>query len=172
MRRSRRLRNHLRNLRKIVDPPTPSPMAQLPRKPDDKVVMPIAPMIDAVFLMLIYFMVTSSLEKQEADISFNLPGTAEQSEPLEMPDEQIIEIRNDGQVVVNEYPYDNPSSARFTELAAMLTRFRQASEANKVETIVTIAPGGEVLHQTIVKVMDAVSVAGIEGVNFAISDDE
>jgi biopolymer transport protein ExbD len=129
-------------------------------------------MIDAVFLMLIYFMVTSSLEKQEADISFNLPGTAEQTEPVEMPDEQIIEIRNDGQVIVNEFPYDTPSSPRFVELAGMLTRFRQASEANKVDTIVTIAPGGDVPHQTIVKVMDAVSIAKIEGVNFSIADDD
>ncbi|MEC7274665.1 MAG: biopolymer transporter ExbD, partial [Verrucomicrobiota bacterium] len=47
--------------------------------------IPIAPLIDAVFLLLIYFMVTSSLERQEADISFELPGTVEQEEPLEIP---------------------------------------------------------------------------------------
>ncbi|MEC8614705.1 MAG: biopolymer transporter ExbD, partial [Verrucomicrobiota bacterium] len=78
-------------------------MRRLRKKPQDKPEIPIAPLIDAVFLLLIYFMVTSSLEKQEADISFELPGTVEQEEPVELPDEQIIEIRPDGQIVVNEY---------------------------------------------------------------------
>ena len=32
--------------------------------------MQIAPMIDCVFLMLIYFMVSATLQRQEADISF------------------------------------------------------------------------------------------------------
>ena len=57
-------------------------------------------------------MVTSSIEKQEADISFELPGTVEQEEPLELPDEQVIEIRENGQIVVNEYNYDSPQSNR------------------------------------------------------------
>ena len=133
--------------------------------------MPIAPMIDVVFLLLIYFMVSSTLERQEADLSFQLPGTVEQAEPMEIPDEQIIEIREDGQVVVNDYPYDSPDAAQLLELAAMLTRFRESSEANKVEAIVTVSPGQSVRHAQIVKVMDACSLAGIEAVNFALGDD-
>jgi len=133
--------------------------------------MPIAPMIDCVFLMLIYFMVTSSLEQQEADIAFELPGLVEQTEPLELPDEQIIELAADGQVVVNDYRYDAPAKRRFEELAAMLTRFREACEANKVECIVTIAPDDATPHQMIVKVMDAISFAGIDNANFALTEE-
>ncbi len=132
--------------------------------------VPIAPMIDVVFLLLIYFMVSSTLERQEADLSFQLPGTIEQEEPMEIPDEQIIEIRDDGQVVVNDYPYDSPDSTQLLELAAMLTRFRESSEANKVEAMVTIAPGETVAHAQIVRVLDACSIAGIEAVNFALGD--
>ena len=50
-------------------------MRRLKKKPEDKPDIPIAHLIDAVFLLLINFMVTSSLEKQEADISFELPGS-------------------------------------------------------------------------------------------------
>ncbi len=146
-------------------------MAQLKKKPEEKVGVPIAPMIDVVFLLLIYFMVSSTLEQQEADLSFQLPGSVEQEEPLDLPDEQIIEIRENGQVVVNDYPYDSPEIDRYTELAAMLTRFREASTANKVEAIVTISPAEAVSHAQIVKVMDACSLAGIEAVNFALGDD-
>ena len=57
---------------------------------------------------------------------------------------------------------------RFDELASMLTRFREASSANKVEAIVTISPADAVPHGRIVKVMDPCSLAGIEAVNFAL----
>ena len=143
-------------------------MRRLKKKPEDKPEIPIAPLIDAVFLLLIYFMVTSSLEKQEADISFELPGTVEQEEPVELPDEQVIEIRDDGQIVVNEYSYDSPNARRLIELQAMLTRLQEASEANKTTTQVTISPAPRTKHAVIVRVMDAVSAAGITGVNFAI----
>ena len=143
-------------------------MRRLRKKPQDKPEIPIAPLIDAVFLLLIYFMVTSSLEKQEADISFELPGTVEQEEPLELPDEQIIEIREDGQIVVNEYNYDAPGAKHLIQLQAMLTRLQEASVANKTTTQVTIAPDQKTKHSIIIRVMDAVSAAGITGVNFAI----
>lgn len=147
-------------------------MVQRKKKPEPKPQIQIAPMIDCVFLLLIYFMVSATLEKQEADLSFQLPGTVEQSEPVEMPDEQIIEIRDDGQVIVNEYAYDNPNSPRFLELAAMLTRFKEASSANQVDAIVTISPSNLALHESIVKVMDACSIADIESINFALGETE
>ena len=145
-------------------------MRRLKKKPQSKPQIPIAPLIDAVFLLLIYFMVTSSLEKQEADISFELPGTVEQEEPLELPDEQVIEIRENGQIVVNEYSYDSPQSNRLIELQAMLTRLQESSLANKTVTQVTIAPAPKTRHAQIIKVMDAVAASGITGVNFSLED--
>ena len=145
-------------------------MAPIKKKAQPKPEIQIAPMIDCVFLLLIYFMVSATLEKQEADLSFELPGTVEQNEPIELPDEQIIEIRKDGQVVVNEYTYDSPESRQYLELAAMLTRFKEASDANKSDAIVTISPADLALHESIVKVMDAISIAGIESINFALAE--
>lgn len=146
-------------------------MARLAKKAQPKPEIQIAPMIDCVFLLLIYFMVSATLEKQEADLSFELPGTVEQSEPVEMPDEQIIEIRADGQVIVNEFAYDSPDSIQYRELTAMLTRFKEASSANKVDAIVTISPADLSLHESIIKVMDAVSLANIDSVNFALTEE-
>ena len=145
-------------------------MRRLKKKPQSKPQIPIAPLIDAVFLLLIYFMVTSSLEKQEADISFELPGTVEQEEPLELPDEQVIEIHENGQIVVNDYRYDSPQSNRLIELQAMLTRLQESSLANKTVTQVTIAPDPKTRHSRIIKVMDAVAAAGITGVNFSLEE--
>lgn len=147
-------------------------MAIQRKKPkEERVTVPIAPMIDCVFLMLIYFMVTSSLQQQEADIAFQLPGVVEQTEALDFPDEQIIEILANGQPVVNEYAYDGPGAGPLTGLTAMLTRFVEASRANQVEAIVTIAPVDEADHAAIVRVMDACAAAGVENVNFALGED-
>lgn len=134
--------------------------------------MAIAPMIDCVFLMLIYFMVSSTLDRQEADISFQLPGVIEQTEPVEMPDEQIVEVRADGGVAVNDYEYDSPRAKVLVQLTAMLSRFRQASESNRVEAVVTIQPDPRATHQAIIRVMDACSAAGITSVNFALDSEE
>ena len=131
--------------------------------------LPISPLIDVVFLLLFYFLVSATVEKQETDISFNLPGTIKQDEPLEMPDEQIVQLREDGQVIVNDYPYDSPSLLRYRDLETMLHRFRQASEAILVEARITIAPNDKTPHEMVVKVMDACSHAGIESVTFAFA---
>lgn len=146
-------------------------MIQRKKKADQKVSIPIAPMIDCVFLLLIYFMVSSTLQRQEAEIRFQLPGTVEQDEPLNMPDEQIIKITGEGQVIVNDYAYDSPASPRFMQLATMLKRFQEAATANQIQAQVTIAPADTTTHQSIVKVMDAVSLAGIRGVHFSVGEE-
>ena len=145
-------------------------MIRRKEKSPDRVVIPIAPMIDCVFLLLIYFMVSSSLEPQEADIAFQLPGVVEQDEPLDLPDEQIIDISATGQVKVNEYPYDRPGDKQFLQLTALLVRFKQTSDANKVEARVTLSPEDDTPHQSIVRVMDACARAEIEHVNFAMGE--
>lgn len=134
--------------------------------------IPIAPMIDVVFLLLIYFMVSASMLREEADLSFQLPGTVEQSTPLEMPDEQFIEITAEGRIIVNEFEFDSPQATQLVELTAMLTRFRETSVANRVDAVVTISPAPEATHQMIVRVLDACAAANLSAVNFALGGDD
>ncbi len=130
--------------------------------------LPIAPMIDVVFLLLIYFMVSSTIQKQEADLAFALPATVPSSKAIEFPDEQIVELDALGQVSVNGYALDSPESPRFRELAALLARYRQASEAIQASARVSIAPSDATPHEMVVKVLDACALAGVSGVSFAV----
>ncbi|MCZ7593178.1 MAG: biopolymer transporter ExbD [Kiritimatiellae bacterium] len=132
----------------------------------------MTPMIDCVFLLLIFFMVTSTFNRQEADISFSLPGVASQDEPVEIPDEQIIEITGDGQVLLNDLAYDKPGESDMPELVDTLKRFRASAEANKTSAMVTIAPADDVIQQRVVDVLNACSVAQISNVTFAVEDEE
>jgi biopolymer transport protein ExbD len=142
-------------------------------KLNSNVVMKIdmTPMIDCTFLLLVFFMVSSTMHRQEADISFALPGVAEQSESVEIPDEQVIEIRADGAVVLNDLQYDAPGSADLPELTEMLQRFRETAEANQVEAMLTIAPAPTVKQQRVVDVLNACSAARIKNVTFAVEED-
>lgn len=145
---------------------------KLRRPPEDKPEVQMTPMIDCVFLLLIFFMVSTTFYRQEADISFALPGVAEQSEAVEIPDEQIIEIASDGRVFLNDLQYDDPRDPGLPELLKTLIRFKQSADANKVPAMITIAPAGEVKHQRVVDVLNACAVAKIQNVTFAVEEEE
>ena len=83
---------------------------------------------------------SASLARQEADLSFQLPGSLIQSTPLDIPDEPIIVIAADGQVSVNDYPYDTPDAAALPELSHMLKRYQHSCPGNQVTASVTLAP--------------------------------
>ncbi len=138
---------------------------------EEKPEVQMTPMIDCVFLLLIFFMVSSTFNRQEADISFSLPGLAEQSEAVEIPDEQIIEIYEDGSVVLNDMKYDSPASTELPELLKTLVRFREAAEASKVPAMITIAPADRVKQQRVVDVLNACSAAKIQNVTFAVEEE-
>ena len=133
----------------------------------------MTPMIDCVFLLLVFFMVSSTFNLKEADISFALPGTAAQAEAVDIPDEQIIQITAAGNVFLNDLEYDAPTNADMPELVKTLILFRQTAEANKVPAMITIAPEDTVKQQRVVDVLNACTAAKIANVTFAVgSEDE
>ena len=139
-------------------------------EPDASVDM--TPMIDCVFLLLVFFMVSTTFNKQEADISFALPGTAEQSDSVEIPDEQIVQITENGNVFLNDLEYDAPTDPDMPELIKTLELFRQTAEANKVPAMITIAPEDDVKQQRVVDVLNACTAAKIANVTFAVGGED
>ena len=59
---------------------------------DDEPGLEIAPLIDVSFLLLIYFLVTSTLEKREADLGLTLP--------TENPDSSAVQVEIDQMMIV------------------------------------------------------------------------
>jgi biopolymer transport protein ExbD len=142
------------------------------RKHHSTVEMQMGPMIDMVFLLLVFFMVTAKPIKQESDINIGLPGTVAQEEAVDIPDEQRILIRADGQVLLNELAMDSPTSPTLPTLVSTLMRFKESADANKSEALVTIDPEDGAKHQRIVDVLNACAKAEISGVTFADSGGE
>lgn len=142
------------------------------RKQKTKIVFPLSAMIDCTFLLLIYFMAACSLHKQEADISFSLPGRAIMSEPLAMPDEQVVEIRADGGIILNDRQIGSPQNTELPQLTETLARFRQVCESAKNEALLIIHAADNVPHQRVVEVLNACAAAKVSNVTFSFEDEE
>jgi biopolymer transport protein ExbD len=129
-------------------------------------------MIDMVFLLLVFFMVTAKPIKQESDISLGLPGTVAAEEAVDLPDEQRIRIEDDGSIVLNDSVLAPAADTNLKELVAILQRFKESSEANQSEALVTLDAADGTNHQRIVDVLNACARADITGVTFSDSADE
>ena len=134
--------------------------------------MQMGPMIDMVFLLLVFFMVTAKPIKQESDISLGLPGTVAAEEAVDLPDEQRIRIEDDGSIVLNDSVLAPAADTNLKELVAILQRFKESSEANQSEALVTLDAADGTNHQRIVDVLNACARADITGVTFSDSADE
>ena len=130
---------------------------------EDKV--DITPMIDVVFLLLIYFMFLPL--QQEADISFKLPSNAPPAENLELPSEHIVEIFPNGLILLNGAPMDATDSREMSKLTSTLTRLRKSSDRAGIDTVLKIQADPDSPHQRSIDVLNAASKADITKVSFA-----
>ena len=137
-----------------------------------QVELQIAPMIDVCFLLLFFYILTSRPGKPEADMSMTLPGTVAQEESVEIPDEQRIRIEDDGLVILNDMPMGSPGDRSLPALRKTLARFKESSEANRSEALITVDAADGAAHQRIVDVLNVCAHAGIRGVTFAATADE
>ncbi len=137
---------------------------------NEKTELQIAPLIDVVFLLLIYFMVSSSLKRSEADLSMSLPSAVAQSQELKMPDEQIIEVLANGSIVLNEREYSDPSKSDMADLENTLTRYREASALMNTPAMITIAAEDESRHERVIDVLNACAGAQITSVTFGTAE--
>jgi biopolymer transport protein ExbD len=133
-----------------------------------KLELQIAPLIDVVFLLLIYFLVTASLVKKEGDISFILPASLEGQPPVTLPVEVLIEVDGNGTVLLNGMPFP-PEDHLLTELANQVRESRAVAQAQESPFFVNILPSEETLHKRIIEIMDACAAAGVESLTFSKS---
>jgi biopolymer transport protein ExbD len=114
----------------------------------------ITPMIDIVFIMLIFFVVTASFVK-ETGIEVNRPDavTAEQKERASI----LVAIDETGQVWIDKRPVD------IRAVRANIERLR----AENPEGGVVIQADTASKNGILVKVMDAARLAGVEDVSLS-----
>lgn len=122
--------------------------------------MSVAPLIDVVFLLLVYFMVTASLVKKEADLSFRLPvpGKALAGRPIEV----LVEISAPGLVTIE--------GERFADRGQLFRRLellKAVADASQSELSISVMPDDRTRHEKIIPIMDACAAAEIENLSFS-----
>jgi biopolymer transport protein ExbD len=132
----------------------------------------IAPMIDVVFVILLFFIVSASdIQVENAHVT-KLPGTVETQSDTPTPDEIAVTIEDDGQVSLNDDPLDTPEAKLLPELASNLSQLRESSAASKSEVLVTIYANELARYERVVDVLDALSRAKITNVSFQAGSPE
>jgi len=127
------------------------------RHNDDEVEINITPMLDIVFIMLIFFIVTTSFVKEKG-LEVSRPA---QSPPKEIQqDKGPIVVRIDGSNLIS-------LKGRIIEPRAVQANLeREKAEKPNSPLIVTAHPDADT--QSLVILLDAAEAVGIESVNVAI----
>jgi biopolymer transport protein ExbD len=124
----------------------------------------IAPMVDVVFMLIIFFMLSAAVTSRELELGMTLPG------PRPGPFENIppppieLAIREDGTVLFNELEVGRPGD---TKLAGLETRLRRAVELFGQRQPVIIEPAPSALHGRVVEVVDCCATAQVKALAFA-----
>jgi biopolymer transport protein ExbD len=123
----------------------------------------LTPMIDVVFLLLIFFMVTMRIVQEETELIVPLPSKTESSEPPEIPPQNVrIEIDAFGQVTVDGLPSDSPNERNMTQLTSTLLQKGQFGAKSDVKIIINIKPDGQARHKYTIHVLNALTKANEE----------
>jgi biopolymer transport protein ExbD len=134
-----------------------------------KLELQISPLIDVVFLLLIYFIVTAQIVKKEGDIPFMLPADVPAVEMVDIPVEARIRINPDDSVRLEGMTFD-PSDRKLEGLIDQIIRLRNMAEAQRSPFFVTLDPNEDTVHRRIIDVMDACASAKVKNLTFAKKD--
>lgn len=135
-------------------------------EPDGNLEFQIAPMVDVIFILILFFMCSAGATKVENELSLKLPGRVSQDQPMRMLDEQIIEIDEGGQIILNNQEMNTSA------LAGTLKRYKDISDDAKSGTVITILTAKNTKYQRIIDVLNECAAARIESVTFMTRPDE
>jgi len=130
-----------------------------PKQPPD---VNLTPLIDVVFLLLIFFMVSTTFER-ESQIKVQLPEAAAQ-EAVEQEEETLdITIDVEGRFYVNQREVVNTD-------VDTLKRAIAKEVGDKRDLPVVITADANASYQAVIRAMDASSQLGLNQISFPISE--
>jgi len=118
----------------------------------------LTPLIDVVFLLLIFFMVSTTFTR-EAELTIDLPEASAKAAPRK---EEMLEITINAQ---GEY-FVNQQRVVNTDAQTLKRALRQAVGERKEPPLV-ISADGKAPHQSVITAMDAARQLGIVHLTFA-----
>ena len=123
----------------------------------------IAPMVDVVFVLMLFFMASAGLQVVERELGINLPsgraavGANEPVTPI------VVQIASDGQVLINGQAYDeSPTNA---ELPGTRDKLKELISYGGKDPVI-IQPAPDVRQERVIQVLNAAAAGGVKNLSF------
>ena len=131
---------------------------------DGDVGFQIAPMVDVVFVLLLFFMASAGSQVVERELNISLPSGRGAKAAGPPPTPVIIDISADGVVSMNNRIFDTPASKELPELRAQLKdNIDRFGEDNPV----LIRPDDNAKQERIIDVLNSAASAGVKNLTFS-----
>lgn len=127
------------------------------RRRSDAIGIEIAPLIDIVFILLIFFVVTSTFMSEQA-LEVQLPSSESTAAPAKQSAIEVVISAND-EIRINQAQIPQPSLVSVKEILASLK-----DSSNQTPNVV-IRADAAARHETVVLVLDAANLLGLTQVN-------
>ena len=132
------------------------------REPDPE--LDISSLIDVSFLLLIYFLVTSTLQPKETDLGVKLPAESSVDTPIKL-ESLTSNISKDGEIKVKDEVVEASGSDKSVpSLLKKVQTYAEVCKATDNEPIVIVAADDESVQQRFVDVVNALAKADIHTV--------
>jgi biopolymer transport protein ExbD len=124
----------------------------------------IAPMVDVVFVLLIFFMASAGTNVVEKELNISLPSGRGAKAAGPPPTPAIIDISADGVVSMNSKVFDTPTSKEMPELRARLQdNIKRFGDKDPV----IIRPANDARQERIIDVLNSAAAAGVKNLTFS-----
>lgn len=124
--------------------------------------MELAPMIDVVFLLLIFFIVTWNSAQQERNVDVSVPAAEEGADPERQVGEIIVNVDKEGTIVVNGTVVTEDD---------LLGRLHAISEEYPDQAVI-LRGDSQASFQHIINILDVCKKANIWNIAFATTKPE
>lgn len=131
---------------------------------DGDVGFQIAPMVDVVFVLLLFFMASAGSQVLERELNISLPSGRGAKSVGPPPTPQVIDISADGVVSMNDRIFDSPASKEMPELRA---RLKENIDRFGDKDPIIIRPADSARQERIIDVLNSAAAAGVKNLTFS-----
>ena len=132
---------------------------------EDDVQINLTPLIDVVFLLLIFFMVSTTFSK-ESELRIQLPESSD--EPIEERQNAVLEVEISAEgIYAVKGPDDNAAKQLLGTDRRTLYRALAAASGNRTDLVTVIRADRQTPHESVVRAMDIVRRLGHTDITFA-----